>query len=572
MILEHGNVKRAGVYLFFDKQGHADDYIIEMIKDLKKSIDMLLVVCNGYVEAESLLKLQGAADEVICRANTGFDLGAYRDGILYLGYRELQKYDETVFINYTFFGPIGSFSRVFNAMENLDVSFWGLTKHHRVDPDPFGEISYGFLPEHIQSHFIAVRRNLLMSYEYRDFVMNRSNPESYTEAICSYEAVFTKYFSDLGHSWAVYSDTSEYEKVSFYPLMFKPEDMIERQDCPILKRRGFFTNYDDFLYNTGGEPTKIVYDRLMKTGEYDLDLIWDNLLRLENMSCLHRNMHLDYICDPGYAGTKPEGTDILCLAACPPEDIMFYKKVLADSKEAFSAIHIFGGKEEYEALLAVFDGSRNVRYEGEYISYAGFIKRSAELSGGSDLVLVLDLSAGNEKRHDRAVRNTDVVSHLLQNGKYISNTAYHFGYNKRLGLLVSPPSLGGSGFETVKSMWRGRFQDVSERMKKITPAVNFSFNDDPLFPDGGSFWIRSGILQKCADEIGKDEDKDLITLILSLLVQHFGSYTGRIFNIKKYPKALEEQLLILRENNRRLFRLYGSDIFYNIREKIKEGL
>ena len=41
---------------------------------------------------------------ILIRANHGFDVGGYREGLFYLGFKELQKYDEIVLFNYTFFG------------------------------------------------------------------------------------------------------------------------------------------------------------------------------------------------------------------------------------------------------------------------------------------------------------------------------------------------------------------------------------------------------------------------------------------------------------------------------------
>ena len=165
MKLEKDNVKRCGIFLYFDKQGKVDDYISYMLKDLKKSVDYLLVVCNGYIERQGLDKLRGCSDEVLCRANVGFDLGGYREGLFYIGWKQLEQYDELVMMNYTFFGPLYPFAEMFDTMAERDVDFWGVTKHHRFDPDPFGTIPYGYLPEHIQSHLIVVTKSMFMSYQ-----------------------------------------------------------------------------------------------------------------------------------------------------------------------------------------------------------------------------------------------------------------------------------------------------------------------------------------------------------------------------------------------------------------------
>ena len=77
--------------------------------------------------------------------------------------------------------------------------------------------------------------------------------------------------------------------------MFYLKDLIIDKRCPIVKRRSFFTDYYDFMLNTCGEPTIEAYDYIQENLAYDLDLVWDNLLRLENMAEISRAMHLNYM-------------------------------------------------------------------------------------------------------------------------------------------------------------------------------------------------------------------------------------------------------------------------------------
>ena len=64
---------RCGIFLFYDRDGIVDDYIIYMLKDIRKSLSHLLVVCNGEPGKEGLERLQAESDEVLIRANHGFD-------------------------------------------------------------------------------------------------------------------------------------------------------------------------------------------------------------------------------------------------------------------------------------------------------------------------------------------------------------------------------------------------------------------------------------------------------------------------------------------------------------------
>ena len=211
MIIDNAKKNRCGIFLFYDRDGIVDDYIKYMLSDLRKSLSYLLVVCNGKPSDMAVETLESVSDEVLIRANSGFDVGGYREGLFHIGFKELRKYDEVVMLNYTFFGSIYPFEEAFAKMSDMDLDFWGLTKHHKVDPDPFGTLEYGYLPEHIQSHFLVLRRSLFDSDDYKEFIISMKNPATYLDSICGYEAIFTKKFEDKGYKWAVYVDTDRFE-------------------------------------------------------------------------------------------------------------------------------------------------------------------------------------------------------------------------------------------------------------------------------------------------------------------------------------------------------------------------
>src|SRR5437879_11057741 len=95
----------------------------------------ILVVCNGPVTAASLKLLESAADTVLVRANVGFDPAAFRVSFDSLGTEFLETFDALVLMNYTFFGPIGSFAPIFTRMGGAAVDFWGLPDHPETIPN-----------------------------------------------------------------------------------------------------------------------------------------------------------------------------------------------------------------------------------------------------------------------------------------------------------------------------------------------------------------------------------------------------------------------------------------------------
>ena len=58
MKLDKSQVQRCAIFLFFDKDGIVDKYIENMLADLQKNVDYLLVVCNGFVDFQGLKRLK----------------------------------------------------------------------------------------------------------------------------------------------------------------------------------------------------------------------------------------------------------------------------------------------------------------------------------------------------------------------------------------------------------------------------------------------------------------------------------------------------------------------------------
>ena len=82
-------MKRAGIFLFFDPQGIVDDYVVECLTSLREYLDDILVVSNSALDERARERLLMGATEVFERANSGFDVGGYRDGIARFGWESI---------------------------------------------------------------------------------------------------------------------------------------------------------------------------------------------------------------------------------------------------------------------------------------------------------------------------------------------------------------------------------------------------------------------------------------------------------------------------------------------------
>ena len=201
-------MRRLAIAFFYNEDGIVDDYYLFYLKSLHKHVDTICLVSNGPLTKDSESIVSHVADDIIIRDNFGFDAHAYRAGLLKIGFECLGEFDEILLVNHTVYGPLFPFSELFSTMEARECDFWGITAHKQVTPNPFTK--QGTLPFHINSYFLAVRRDMFMSRAFRHYWERMPQIDSYTSSIVTYEAEFTEYFKRLGYRCSVYLDPNKF--------------------------------------------------------------------------------------------------------------------------------------------------------------------------------------------------------------------------------------------------------------------------------------------------------------------------------------------------------------------------
>lgn len=278
----------------YDKEGIVDDYITFLLRGLKGFLSELVIVCNGDVLETERHKLERFASQIIIRENKGFDIMAWRRIILeYLAQDKLQFYDELIILNDSFYGPVNSFQDMFHKMDGQAIDFWGIIRH----PESY-DIVRGCIPEHIQSFFIVIRSRMFLSQEFRIFWEKLDlSDKGLLDAILEFELTFTKYFSECGYRWSVYTDTGNLDSVTdkalnFNPYYLTPLELIKDYNCPIIKKKALV---DRNLQAVAGEEAERVIDFIRTNTDYDTELIWNNLIRIMPKDKLYGAFHMNYV-------------------------------------------------------------------------------------------------------------------------------------------------------------------------------------------------------------------------------------------------------------------------------------
>ena len=502
MVLRN-TVNRLGIYFFYDQDGIVDEYVTYLIDDLMKSLSKLIVVCNGQLANEGKILFGQYTEDIIVRENKGLDVWAYKTALDYEGWDNLAQYDEIVLVNSTIMGPVYPFAEMFESMNKRDVDFWGITTYGEENFDPFGCNPYGYIPEHIQSHFMAYRKSLVSSYEFKEYWKNMPEIHSYDESVGLHESAFTKRFSDMGFSWDVYVNTEDYKSLTTYPLIFYPKELIEKKRCPIFKRRSFFQDYNYVMLNTTGQPTMELYEYLKSSNLYDVRMIWKNILRTCNQADIAKNMQLNYIVSTKNPQVKKQNEESQNARVASVMHL-YFPDLLEDSLKWASAmpedadIYITTNTEEKKVKIEkVFQNLRCNKLEVRVIENRGR-DVSSLLIGVKDVINNYDYICFVHDKKTTQIKPGSVgegfaykcFKNVLYNKTFVKNVFQLFEDNPSLGLLSPPVPNHADLFSTLGNEWSTNFEATKELAAKIGITVPMDEKKEHLAPLGTMFWFR----------------------------------------------------------------------------------
>ncbi|MBW8761701.1 MAG: hypothetical protein JF592_03835 [Microbacterium sp.] len=262
--------KRLVIYVVYDRRGGVEEFVRYALQGMRSSAAHILAVVNGSLDAAGKVLLETVADEILVRPNEGFDIWAHKDALDHMGDR-IAEFDEVLLTNDTWFGPVRPYAPVFERMDAQDVHFWGMTDHEWEPLNKF--TNEGELPYHLQSFWIAVRKEMFLSPEWRAYWRDLPAMPSYFDAVLKHEIQFTKHFADHGYSHSVAFASADYP--TEHPALFNA-DLLLADGCPLIKRRPFF-HYPPFLDRHAVIGRRTIAE-IARYG-YPTELMWSNLAR-----------------------------------------------------------------------------------------------------------------------------------------------------------------------------------------------------------------------------------------------------------------------------------------------------
>lgn len=492
-------MKRIAFYLFYDDKGIVDDYVVYNLKCLREHVDTIFVVSNSDLLRDSRTKLEAVADTVYCRENIGFDVWGYKEAMEIYGYNNLDNFDEVILLNYTFFGPIFPYVEMFDWAEKEEVDFWGISEHKEMIPNPFTGI--GTLPAHIQSHFIAIRKKLHRSAEFKKYWQDMPMITSYTQSILQHESKFTRHFSSKGYSYSVYVKAEDYP--SPYATMIDIEAAMKSR-CPIFKRRALF--HDPMWFDGQAINIHNALDVVTEKSDYDVGMIWENALRSTPPKILSTNLDMFKIFDSNkVVDTKPNDSRIAVLAhVYYPEMI---EEIIAYTDNIPQAYHLYVTTGTEKSKKEILDYFMDLENRPEIVEVI-VVEQNRGRDIGSLLISCKDICTGDKydyicrvhsKKSPQNSANASnffkshMFDNLLDSKNYVGQLLNFMDDNPHVGMLM-PPMIH-FGYPTLGHAWFANKPGAQKWANKL--GINVPFDKtSPHAAYGTMFWFRPDALKR----------------------------------------------------------------------------
>ena len=547
-------MKRVAIYFFFDSKGIVHDYVSYFLSDLVKNIDRLLIVVNGQMDEANQTKL-AQFGEVYLRDNDELDVGAYKFGLAQLG-DDLPQFDEIVLLNNTIMGPLYPFKETFDKMASQELDFWGLTKVGEIGLNEalLKKSKYDKYYEHIQSHWIAIRKSMFLSKDWRDFWYDLPYIADYDTSVGMYEATFTKYFSDLGYQWRVSVDSDNVYPHSQMPLYDLPKQLVEQIRCPIFKKRAAFNILDRALVVGAGEQSPELFDYIKTHTDYPFDLLAEAILPYYHYDLIHKNMANVSILSKNKTSLLESQSKIALIIHLYFEDMVDEFLTYANFFPATADIYITTSqssvkqkvierKNDFQQKITIID----VDNRGRDVSALLVGAKSVITSGDYDLICFTHdkktLQLGSETSGYSFAHKC--YENIHGSSAYVSNVIALFEENQKLGLAVAPAPNHGDYFWTVEKDWTPDPKNISNTkalLDKLGVHVPIAEDHHPIAPIGSVFWFRPSAMEKLFQQDWQIDDfpgeplpvdgtiSHAIERSYPFLAQDAGYYTQTIMN------------------------------------------
>lgn len=486
--------KRLGIFYFQDEKGCVDEYVEILLKEMLVFLSDLYIVTGSILSADGRKKLTEFTDVILCDQNISGCMYGYRRSVQVFGCDLLGNYDEVIFFHNGLVGPVYSLEELYEKMDAEEIDYWGLI------PDYMSE-------ESVSSCLIGFRKHMINTVEFASYW----NREVFDEE-------FTRYFEDKGYKWKTFIDAVEIKALNASPLLFYPKEILKTYHCPFFLMESLTQDYQKLIDESAGQPTLELFEYLREQKTFDMNVLWDYMLRTCHQSDIVKNLHLTYILSQEksdkrmldllkkrrfamlihifrtdmaeqlaeYASFMPAGADIY---------------VTTDTKYKKSEIENIFAKKDIKNVMV-----RLIRNRGRDVS--------SKLVGMKDVIMNYDYVCCIHDKKTPHLKPMSIgdsfgykcFSNIIPSSDYAVNVLELFEKNPRLGIVVPPEPNHATFFTTLGLEWVGNYEITKKLAEKIGLNVPMDAKKEPVAPFGSFFWFRPKALRKLYEQDWEYED------------------------------------------------------------------
>lgn len=503
------NPKRIAMYVIYDKDGILDGYRKYYLQELRKHVDYIVGVVSGTLTPESRDELSALTDDFFVRENKGLLAGSWLDGLAHIGWDTLDQYDELLMLNDSFFGPFYDLSDMFSAMEESDADFYGALRNYEnkeITELHGRKFKHGYLRGSI-CYFYVIKEKLLHSPEFKKYWGRQPDIKEDWDTFFFSEFDFYDYVIDAGFKVDSYQGGA-LEGYCNDSLSLCMRKLVENEKNPFMRIRPLTSDMQSYALQVGyGNDARLALEYIDKQTDYDVNLIWDYILRTKNLRYIWQQLQLEYVVgknslDTPYNYSKPIAVILHIYYEDLVERISDYCENFPDRTKFFVTAVEKSTKDKIEDVFSrkglnyvcTVRPNVGVAMSSLWVTYANVV-----LSGEFEYIFYF---------HDK---KSPYGSYGLIHGDQFGERCYQslagskctimniinlFESNPRMGVLGPPTVYHGDYFFSPWICWAGNYQNTVDLGKRLNLHVDISPDIAPVAPYGDMFWFRASALKK----------------------------------------------------------------------------
>ncbi len=462
----------------------ADDiaeYVIHIIKELKKHSEIIIVVNKKYPEKVYNV-LSEYTDKIISSDGIHYtDL--YKDGLKYIGSSAITENTEQIlFLNDSFFGPFCSFKEIFDKAEKElpDADLWSLTgitdtSDEKCDSDPF---------------FLAVNNKENTFANFPANKLSTGSEKEFTDSLCKLMA------KDNLKSGCLYDLNGK-----SYSLRHNHLKAV-LSGLPVLRVSALTDNFSSTLSAGIASDIKEAIGYISANTPYNTDFIYNYAITVTDPFELLSVMGNHFIVsENGELAYNPDALmvfhahydDLIDENLYRLNDIAKICNILITTtsleKQNYISEKIKNYKYLYERNTAVLLSEGNGRdMAGLLVEARPYLEKYKYIGFTHD-----KKSAHHQQASGEAFKDI-ITENIIGSAGYVKNVLSLFESNERLGLLVPPPPEHGKYFAVIGRRWCENFDYYEKLCKKLGIEVNTK-PECSSFALGTAFWCRYDALK-----------------------------------------------------------------------------